>query len=80
MEHESCPFCGGKPEMVTGRMSEEIRRNVFLDTIFKYVCCTKCKARSGRYKVEERYWADECHTKHFKITEEEIWKAWDTRY
>ena len=79
MEHKFCPFCGGVPEIVTEKMSEEIRKNRFLDTTIKYIRCTKCKARSGRYKIKEEYWADECSVKYFKITEEKIWKAWDTR-
>lgn len=79
MKHKPCPFCGGEPEMVTEKISKEIRPNRFLDTIFKYICCTKCKVKSGKYKIEERYWADECTTKHFEMTEETMWKMWDNR-
>lgn len=79
MEHKLCPFCGGKPEITTETISKEIRKNRFLDTIVKYIRCTECKARSGRYKIEERYWADECVTKYFKTTEEIVWQAWDNR-
>lgn len=84
MEHKLCPFCGGNPELVTEEMSEKIRPDSkyspFLHTTIKYIRCTKCKARSGRYKIKEEYFGDDCCTTNYGKTDEDVWSLWDERY
>ena len=46
---KTCPFCGGKPYLETSHRA-------FIDgetTRVAFVRCTKCNARSGRFKLSD---------------------------
>lgn len=65
-----CPFCGGKPYL-------ERSHRAFINgksTRVAFVRCTKCNARSDRFKIE-----DFGHTSHSREAERLAIEAWDTR-
>ena len=70
MEIKSCPFCGGRPYL-------EKSHRAFINgesTRVTFVRCTKCHARSGRFKIE-----DFGHTSHSEAAEAKAIESWNGR-
>ena len=79
-EHKLCPFCGGKPELLEGKLTERQSSYNVTDTYFKYISCTKCRASSKRIKTKVHYdsW-DDVGDRYMEVFDKNIWDLWDAR-
>ena len=78
--HKTCPFCGGTAEIIEEKLIDQKSHHTAIDTYYKYISCTKCKARSGRLKTKIVFdsW-DDVSTTRTGVYDEHVWKLWDSR-